>query len=134
LLMQSRHAESPETREQLKSARDRVLSMGTVYRHLYRTETVGPVEFGDFLRLICGESENAYGGARIVCDTESLFVTGTTATSRAVRLHELITNALKYAYPEDEQGVIHISLKRDAAGQIVFRVADRGQGLPPDFD
>jgi two-component sensor histidine kinase len=134
LLMQSRHAENPETRDQLKNARDRVLSMGTVYRHLYRTETVGPVEFGDFLRLICNESENAYGGAKIKCDTEPLFVSGNTATSLAVLLHELITNALKYAYPEGDPGEIFISLKRVKRGRIEFRVSDRGRGLPEDFD
>jgi two-component sensor histidine kinase len=133
LLMQSRHAESPETREQLKNARDRVLSMGTVYRHLYRTETVGPVEFGEFLRLICSESEHAYGGAKIKCDAEPLFVSGSTATSLAVLLHELITNALKYAYPEGDPGEIYISLKR-AKRRIEFRVSDRGRGLPEDFD
>jgi two-component sensor histidine kinase len=134
LLMQSRHAENAETRDQLKKARDRVLSMGTVYRHLYRTETVGPVEFGDFLRLICNESENAYGGAKIVCDAEPLFVSGNTATSLAVLLHELITNALKYAYPEDDPGEIRIGLKRVKRGRIEFRVADRGRGLPDGFD
>jgi len=132
LLMQSRHARSPETREQLKNARDRVLSMGTVYRHLYNTETVGPVEFSDFIRLICGESENAYGASKIICDTEPLFVSGSTATSLAVLTHELITNALKYAYPEDKPGTIHVSLKRTKAG-VEFRVMDHGQGLPADF-
>jgi two-component sensor histidine kinase len=51
-----------------------------------------------------------------------------------VLLHELITNALKYAYPEDAPGQILISLKRAKRGRIEFRVADRGRGLPDDFD
>jgi two-component sensor histidine kinase len=136
LLMQSRHATQPESAEQLKRARDRVLSMGTVYRHLYRTETVGPVEFGEFMRLICEESERAYSGseAKITCETEPLFVSGSTATSLAVLLHELITNAFKYAYPDDESGAIDVSLKRSRRGDIELRVADRGRGMPLDFD
>jgi two-component sensor histidine kinase len=137
LLMQSRHASDPATREQLQLARNRVLSMGTVYRHLYRTETVGPVEFGEFLRLICAESERAYGGtskATITCEAEPLFVSGGTATSLAVLMHELITNALKHAYPEGEEGPILISLRRGRRGQIEFRVADRGRGMAEDFD
>jgi two-component sensor histidine kinase len=137
LLMQSRHAADPATQEQLKQARERVLSMGTVYRHLYRTETVGPVEFGEFLRLICAESERAYAGtskATITCDAEPLFVPGGTATSLAVLMHELITNALKHAYPENEAGPIMISLSRTKRGRIEFRVADRGRGMPEDVD
>jgi two-component sensor histidine kinase len=137
LLMQSRHAADPATQEQLKQARERVLSMGTVYRHLYRTETVGPVEFGEFLRLICAESERAYAGtskATITCEAEPLFVPGGTATSLAVLMHELITNALKHAYPENEAGPIMISLARTKRGRIEFRVADRGRGIPDDVD
>jgi two-component sensor histidine kinase len=137
LLMQSRHASDPATREQLQQARERVLSMGTVYRHLYRTETVGPVEFGEFLRLICAESERAYGGAsgaKIIVETEPLFVSGGTATSLAVLMHELITNALKHAYAEGKEGPITISMQRSKRGRIEFRVSDRGRGMPEDFD
>jgi len=137
LLMQSRHAKEQETQEQLQRARERVMSMGTVYRNLYRAETVGPVEFGEFLRLICEESERAYGGAqsgRITCKTEPLFVSGSTATALAVLIHELLTNAFKHAYPENEEGAITIAMSRGPKGEVEFRVTDRGRGLPEDFD
>jgi two-component sensor histidine kinase len=137
LLMQGRHAKDPETQEQLQRARDRVMSMGTIYRHLYRTETIGPMEFGEFLRLVCEECERAYGGAgsgRILCETDPLFVSGTTATALAVLIHELITNAFKHAYPEDDEGVITVAMSRGKRGEIAFRVADRGRGLPEEFD
>jgi two-component sensor histidine kinase len=137
LLMQSRHSNNEETREELKKARDRVLSMGTVYRHLYKTETVGPVEFGEFLRLICAETEKAYGGAdvaKITCDVEPIFVSGTTATSLAVLMHELITNSLKHAYADGESGPILLGMKRAKRGRIEFRVADKGRGMPGDVD
>jgi len=137
LLMQSRHAKEQETQEQLQRARERVMSMGTVYRNLYRAETVGPVEFGEFLRLICEESERAYGGAqsgRITCKTEPLFVSGSTATALAVLIHELLTNAFKHAYPENEEGAITIAMSRGPKGEVEFLVTDRGRGLPEDFD
>ena len=46
--------------------------------------------------------------------------------------HELITNALKHAYPEGEPGPIHVSLKR-VKDDIELRVSDEGRGLPEDF-
>jgi two-component sensor histidine kinase len=51
-----------------------------------------------------------------------------------VLIHELITNAFKHAYPEDEEGPITIAVSRGPKGEIEFRVTDRGRGLPEDFD
>jgi len=51
-----------------------------------------------------------------------------------VLIHELITNAFKHAYPEDDEGVITVAMSRGKRGEIAFRVADRGRGLPEEFD
>lgn len=48
--------------------------------------------------------------------------------------HELITNALKHAYPEGAPGSIDVTLTRTDDGVVQLRVADHGQGLPDDFD
>jgi two-component sensor histidine kinase len=47
--------------------------------------------------------------------------------------HELITNALKHAYPQEAPGSIQVTLKHEKDGSIDFRVSDRGRGLPDDF-
>jgi two-component sensor histidine kinase len=47
--------------------------------------------------------------------------------------HELITNAVKHAYSEGEPGPISVSLKRLDGGGFEYRLADRGRGLPSDF-
>lgn len=48
-------------------------------------------------------------------------------------LNELVSNALKYAFPEGKGGRIHISMKRDEE-QITLKVGDNGIGLPPLMD
>ena len=133
LMLQSKHADEPAVREQLARARERVLAMGAVYRHLYSVDTVGRVEFGEFLRMICSESERAYVGASrpaITCEAEPMEVSGSQATSLAVLAHELITNALKHAYPQGEPGPISVRLRHVEDGSIEFRFADRGRGMP----
>jgi two-component sensor histidine kinase len=135
LVLQSKHASEPAVREQLASAQQRILAMGAVYRHLYSADINARVEFGDFLTMICRESERAYVGAArptISCETDVIEVSGNQAASLAVLAHELITNALKHAYPEGEAGPIFVRLKRGADGIVELSVADRGQGIPAD--
>jgi len=137
LMLQGKHAGQPAVREQLARAQERVLAMGMVYRHLYSADTAGKVEFGELLKMVCAETERAYAGAgrpAITCDVERLELSGNQATSLAVLAHELITNALKHAYPEGEPGLISVRLRRGADGATELSVADRGQGVPADLD
>jgi two-component sensor histidine kinase len=135
LVLQSKHTSEPAVREQLARAQQRIIAMGAVYRHLYSADITARVEFGDFLTMICRESERAYVGAArptISCETDVIEVSGNQAASLAVLAHELITNALKHAYPEGEAGPIFVRLKRGADGIVELSVADRGQGIPAD--
>ncbi|MEA2953824.1 MAG: hypothetical protein QOD40_3316 [Alphaproteobacteria bacterium] len=137
LVLQSKHSTEPAVRDQLARAQERVLAMGAVYRHLYSVDTVGEVEFGGFLKMICSESERAYvgnGRPTIICAAESLEVSGSQATSLAVLAHELITNAVKHAYPQEEPGPIMVRLQHADDGAIELRVADRGRGMPGHVD
>jgi two-component sensor histidine kinase len=136
LEMQRRNAGNSVAKEHLARARDRVVAMGTVYRFLYQTDTSEAVEFDDFLRVICEESQNAYSGAQkptISVHAEPLRISGSHAIALAMLTHELITNALKHAYPEGAPGIIEVTLTRTEDNVIELRVADRGKGLPDDF-
>jgi two-component sensor histidine kinase len=135
--MQRRYIGDGTAREQLARARDRVVALGTVYRFLYQTDTSEHVEFASFLKVICSESQNAYGGAHkpvIKVTTEPLRLSGSHAIALAMLTHELITNALKHAYPEGEPGVINVGLHATSDGGLELRVADQGRGVPEDFD
>jgi two-component sensor histidine kinase len=61
-------------------------------------------------------------------------VSGSQATSLAVLAHELITNALKHAYPEGERGTISVRLTRTADGGSELRFSDRGRGMPANLN
>src|SRR5262249_3876497 len=65
-------------------------------------------------------------------DADRLELSGSHAISLAMLTHELITNALKHAYPEGQPGPIDVTLKRDQ-DTIELRVADQGRGIPEDF-
>jgi two-component sensor histidine kinase len=136
LEMQRRHVRDPTTNEQLANARDRIISMGTVYRYLYQSQALEYVEFSEFLNAICNKSESAYVGSKnlsIEVEAEPLRLSGPHAISLGMLTHELITNALKHAYAENAPGVIKVTLKHRDDGSIDFRISDSGSGLPDDF-
>jgi two-component sensor histidine kinase len=134
--VQRRYVVDPATREHLANARDRVVAMGTVYRHLYQASTVEYVEFGEFLNTICNSSETAYVGANklsIEVEAEPLQLSGAHAISLGMLTHELITNALKHAYSDGVSGRIRVTLKHIDDGSIELRFSDSGRGLPDNF-
>ncbi len=137
LMLQGKHSAQPAVREQLARAQERVLAMGTVYRHLYSIDTSGRVDFGELLKMICNESERAYAGQThlsIFCEAEPLEVSGSQATSLAVLAHELITNAVKHAYPDGNAGPIFVRLRKEPNGHAELRISDRGRGMPADIN
>lgn len=135
LEMQRRSTESAVAKGNLANARDRIVAMGMVYRHLYQTDTLEYVEFSEFLRTICNTSASAYAGTKrsIDVDAEPLELPGQHAISLGMLTHELITNALKHAYSANESGYIKVTLKHKKRGGIDLSIYDRGRGLPPDF-
>jgi two-component sensor histidine kinase len=52
----------------------------------------------------------------------------------ALMINELITNATKYAYQDDQFGNIWVRVARGADDTIELSVRDEGQGLPTEFD
>jgi two-component sensor histidine kinase len=134
--MQGREAVDPAARTELARARERVMAMSAVYKYLYGAEVSEKVDFGELLRAICTESEKSYSGESrmITCETIPLIVSGGQAASLAVLVNELMTNALKHAYPEGEPGPILVRLLRNDEGMIELRVADHGVGFSGDLD
>jgi two-component sensor histidine kinase len=67
-------------------------------------------------------------------DAEAVNIPGQVAIHFATAINELAWNAYKHAYRGAEGGVIQIVCRREADARLRISVADRGRGLPADFD
>ena len=68
-------------------------------------------------------------------DVEDIELDIGTSINLGLILNELITNSLKYAFGEKDNGQIVISLKQSETKKVtVLKVSDNGKGLPDDFD
>jgi len=129
--LQSAQMEDSPTKEAMMASQNRVQSMGIIHQKLYQGENLGSIEMKDyFLNLGEGilDSFNAEDKVKIECAMENLELDVDTAVPIGLIVNELLTNALKYAFPEDKNGTIQISLSKSTPETLTLRVADNGVG------
>jgi two-component sensor histidine kinase len=78
--------------------------------------------------------QTEYGKISLHPDLQSVIVNIDTAMSCGLIINELVSNAIKYAFPGGRKGTISIFLGTTQDGDIELRVADDGVGLPPALD
>ncbi len=136
--MQLRRLKDSSTRETLEQCQHRVQSIALIHEKLYQSKNMASVPLAEYVRSLAGDIHRA---ANLPATTVSLGVAAAdialpidTAIPCGLILNELITNALKHAFPEGRRGSIQISIERVDAGRLRLTVADNGVGLPDNFD
>jgi two-component sensor histidine kinase/PAS domain-containing protein len=130
-------ARDEEARKVLADACSRVHAMGAIYETLVYSESLDRIELDRFLELFIDSLYESYVIDRELIRFETRLETHEIDLRRAVSLglalNELVTNALKYAYPPGAAGVIGIELLKTDS-EIGLRVSDKGRGLPGGLD
>ena len=135
LQLRAKRAASAETREQLGDAVNQVMSIAQAYTHLYAGGQPRSLDFADYLRALCeGLAQGMTDGERVRLNVAA--VSAVMETDRALPLgmavNELVTNAIKYAFPEGRGGCIDVTFEL-ADGGWRLTICDDGVGLPADF-
>ncbi len=133
--MQGR-AGGPALRAELMKAVDRVQSIAEVHASLYSAEGGAEVDFGAYLESLCqGLSKSLLADDRIqiVVEARSAPMTADQAIPLGMIVNEIVTNAVKYAYPAPGSGVISVTF-RPEGDEALLRIADSGAGLPDNFE
>ena len=125
-------------RELFHESERRVRSMALIHETLYQAPDVGRFDLAHYLRTLGIELFRAYGvdPARITLSNhiEEVVLPLETALPCGLILNELLSNALKHAFPDGQRGGIRIELQALPDQQVVLRVVDTGIGLPSGLD
>ncbi|MEL7561744.1 histidine kinase N-terminal 7TM domain-containing protein [Dehalogenimonas sp. 4OHTPN] len=137
LKMQSRFVSDEPTRQMLRESEERIKSMSLVYNKLYESADLAHINIRDYAQELVHNLSHAYsmspGIVRISTEiTEAAFDLDT-AVPIGLIINELVTNSLKYAFPDGRRGEIIVSLKIENS-RYSLSVKDNGIGLPEGFD
>jgi two-component sensor histidine kinase len=131
LQMQAKDAPGP-VREALAKAVARVEAISEVHGSLYSGGRTTEIDFAQYLRALCGRLEDSLlEGDRIAIEikAEPANIPVDQAAPLGMIVNELVTNAVKHAYPPPRSGVVAVHLRREA-GNLVLSVRDWGRGTP----
>jgi len=135
--MQVRTIEDASTRAALQQCSSRVETMAQIHEMLYLSKDYANVPFGKYARELATRVLGASGASpeqvAIGYDLEEVFLPVDKAIPCALILNELISNALKHAFPEG-RGAIRVELRLLAGGRVLLSVSDDGIGIRGDFD
>ncbi len=131
LRVQSRSAQSEAVREALKDASSRITTIAQIHDHLWRSARIGFVDIADFAGELCRKLQETVPHT-VRCKFGHLMISADKAIPLGLLINELVTNAVKHAYP-DGAGEIEVSGER-RGDDLHVEVSDRGVGLPKDFD
>ncbi|MCP4542177.1 MAG: response regulator [Chloroflexi bacterium] len=146
--MQVDAIEDPQILQVLGDLQGRVGAMGLVHEKLYRTRDLARIDFGEYLEDLTYRLAHALKGDRPISlrtDVANISLGANVAITCGLIVNELVTNALKYAFPSPspraegrkgrDKARDEICVEFGAQGdEYVLTVSDNGVGLPPDLD
>ena len=131
IALQSAQIDDPATKDAMIASQNRVQSMGIIHQKLYQGTNLGSIEMKDYFINLSEsilDTFNAEDRVKIQCAMANLELDVDTAVPIGLIVNELLTNALKYAFPQDQQGVINIRLEKDREHNLKLEVSDNGIG------
>jgi two-component sensor histidine kinase len=115
-----------------------VKSMALIHDTLHQSGNMGEIDFAVYVRNLASQLIHAYNiqSDRVTLNfqIDDLLLDINKAIPCGLILNELISNAVKHAFPAGSSGEISIELHTDAARQVTIVVRDTGIGFPVDME
>jgi len=131
--LQSRVADDDHVRKMLTDSQDRIHSMALLHEVLYQSNTFSRVNLPDYIWQIASHLFSSFGigqdRIRLLTNLEAMDLNLDAAVPCGLIINELVSNALKYAFPDGRKGEVRIDLLARPGGMARLVVADNGIGL-----
>jgi PAS domain S-box-containing protein len=138
LNLQSGYIRDSQALTLFRESESRIRSMAMIHEKLYQNESLSRVDFSEYLSSLSSLLFTTYvadpASVRLMTHLDPVFLDIDTALPLGLIVNELVSNSLKYAYPEGRSGVVELTLRAGQENQYTLSVRDHGVGLPDGFD
>ncbi len=138
LYLQAARTEHPGAVSALTESRARVRSMALIHEKLYQSPNLASVDMGEYTRSLVSDLQHSHrtenNSIRLTVDIGEITLGITEAIPCGLIINELVSNAVKHAFPKGREGEIRIRLVRESTKHIVLTVSDNGVGFPESVD
>lgn len=133
LYLQEEAMQDPKGVELLRESQNRVKSMALIHEQLYGTDDLAKIDFGSYVHSLTANLFDAYAidpaCLRLAINADDISLGVDMAVPCGLIINELVSNAIKHAFPPDTIGTIEIMIRIKGTGQMEIVVADDGVGL-----
>ena len=138
LNLQAREGLDEQAYKMFKNTQDRVYSMSLIHEKLYIEDNLAKIDIRNYIsgliNYLMGTYQINTRKIKIKLDIGDILFNVGTAVPCGLIINEIITNSIKYAFPEDKTGTIFVNMYKNKDTQITLTVGDDGVSFPQDFD
>jgi two-component sensor histidine kinase len=138
LSLQARRSTNREALDVLQDTQNRVKSMALLHEALYRSGNLARINFGVYVKDLCGQLLLTYGSVanRVTLENRigRIGLPLDYAVPCGLIVNELVSNALKHAFPDERAGKISVELNAADKQSLVLSVSDDGVGTASDLE
>lgn len=131
--LQLRHINNEDFQELFLEIQNRVRTMALVHEKLYQSENIARINLRDYFYSLMDIIWSSYSivkdRVKVKADIEDHSLDLDRAIPVGLIVNELLTNAIKYAFPDGMKGEIDLTCSKRSDGNFMVRIRDNGTGL-----
>jgi PAS domain S-box-containing protein len=135
--LQSQHLSDRKTQELFRESYNRIRSMALIHEKLYQSKSLEKIDLAEYIETLTSYLLQSYGvntdSITVNLKVKQVFIKINTAIPCGLIINELVSNSLKYAFPQKVDGLLEISLDSDSKQRLTLTVKDSGIGFPKDL-
>lgn len=138
LKLQAKYTNDEQATIMFKDSQHRITSMALIHEQLYQSKDLSKIDFGDYIKNLANNLLRAFGQesrkVRVDIESNNIYLGIDVAVPCGLIVNEVVSNSLKYAFPEHNGGTVWLITRLINSDTIEMIIGDDGIGIPEGLD